>query len=386
MADLRPWLTLKRVPGVGNLLFRRLVGHFGSPEGVFEADPSAIGKIQGISAPLAAMLSHYQAPDEILSTITHELETVQKNRWRIIPLTHPDYPPLLLQIPDPPPFLYVYGTIATGFLNLAVVGSRGATSYGISSTRKLVTDLARQKVVIVSGMARGIDTVAHQAAIAANGMTVAVLGTGLDRIYPRENERLFHQIADNGAVITEFPLSSGPEPHHFPIRNRIISGMCHGTLVVEATAQSGSLITARLAAEQNREVFAVPGNIYSPKTVGTHHLIRQGAKLVIHAGDIIEEFSNLPCPEKSDEKPEALPLPPLNPEEAGILEKLDPEPIHIDDLVRQLDIPAGRLSGLLLRMELKGLVAQMPGKRFALASGVENRLLHHLSKQSRGIS
>lgn len=375
MTDLRPWLALKKVPGVGNLLFRRLVDHFGSPEAVFNAAPSAMGEVGGISSRLAGVLSHFSLSDAVSAAIDHELETVHKNGWRIIPMTDPDYPPLLVQIPDPPPFLYVYGTLSPSLLSIAVVGSRNASGYGISTTRKLVADLVQKQTLIVSGMARGIDTVAHHAAISAGGRTVAVLGTGLDCIYPSENQGLFHQIAGHGAVITEFPLGSGPDPHHFPVRNRIISGLCHGTLVVEATGQSGSLITARLAAEQNREVFAVPGNIHSPKSVGTHHLIRQGAKLVVHAGDILEEFTSARCLEKSHEKPASLQVPDLSPEEGEIMARLETEPVHIDDLVRQLEVPAGRLSGILLRLELSGLVVQSPGKRFSLAPGMEDRFL-----------
>lgn len=384
MTDLRPWLALKSVPGVGNLLFRRLVNQFGSPEKVFEAEPSALGHVQGITPRLANGLSRYTLPDAVSAAIDRELETAAQNGWDLVPLTHPDYPALLRQIPDPPPVLYVYGTLPENTLRIAVVGSRHASGYGVSATRKLVSDLALQKVVIVSGMARGIDTVAHQAAMAAGAMTVAVLGTGLDCVYPKENERLFHQIADHGAVITEFSIGTRPDPHHFPVRNRIISGMCHGTVVVEAAGQSGSLITARLAAEQGREVFAVPGSIYSPKSAGTHNLIRQGAKLVIHAGDVIEEFSHVrPFAEKPDEKPDEkphpLPLPSFSPDEARLMDRLETEPVHIDDLVRALELPAGRLSGLLLRLELSGLVVQVPGKRFALAPGVEDRLLRNPS-------
>jgi DNA processing protein len=278
---------------------------------------------------------------------------------------------LLRQIPDPPPFLYVYGTLPATALNLAVVGSRNATEYGLSTTRRLCTDLVKHDATIVSGMARGVDTAAHAGAIAAGGRTVSVLGSGLDRIYPRENERLFHQIAENGAVVSEFSLGTGPDAHHFPARNRIISGMCHGTVVVEATGRSGSLITARLAADQGRDVFAVPGNIHSFKSVGTHTLIKEGAKLVAHAWDVLDEFPFVEAGHRTEPPPAASTHPPLTDTEAMIMDSLDAEPIHIDDLARKSGLPTGRLSGFLLQLELKGLVTQSPGKRFGLAPGVD---------------
>ena len=273
MSALRPWFALKRVPGVGNLLFRRLVERFGSPQAVFNADEPELLAVKGVTTRLVAAMRSQRITD----AADRELEAVRQKGYSIVIQTDRRYPPLLRQIPDPPPFLYVYGTLPATGLNIAVVGSRNATAYGISATRQLCMDLARQQVNIVSGMARGVDTAAHSGTIAAGGLTVSVLGTGLNRIYPRENKQLFHKIAENGAVVSEFSLDTGPDAHHFPARNRIISGMCHGTVVVEATGRSGSLITARLAAEQNREVFAVPGNIHSFKSVGTHTLIKQGA-------------------------------------------------------------------------------------------------------------
>lgn len=376
MRNLRPWFALKSVPGVGNLIFRRLVEHFGSPQAVLDADKASIEAIQGVSPRVAAAIAQRRTTNAADESIDRQLESLRLKGYRLVTLTEAGYPPLLRQIPDPPPFLYVYGALPEAWLNIAVVGSRNATEYGATTTRRLVTDLARQKVTIVSGMARGIDTVAHRAAIAAGGVTVAVLGTGLDCIYPRENTRLFHQMAEQGAVVSEFSPNSGPEAHHFPARNRIISGMSHGALVVEATGRSGSLITARLAAEQNREVFAVPGNVNSFKSVGTHNLIKQGAKLVVHAGDILEEFEQVQFPGAPKGAPAAeVPVPPLTNAEAMVIGRLDAEPVHIDDLVRQLGIPAGRLAGLLLQLELKGLVHQSMGKCFSLVPGVDPKRL-----------
>ncbi len=376
MPALRPWFVLKSVPGVGNLLFRRLVERFGSPEAVFDAKDTELLAIQGItSRNVAAIRGH-----RITDGVDRELETVRQNGYTIVTQTDRRYPPLLHQIPDPPPYLYVYGALPSTGLNIAVVGSRNATDYGISTTRQLCMDLVRQSVNIVSGMARGVDTAAHSGAIAAGGTTISVLGSGLNRIYPRENRQLFHKIAENGAVVSEFSLDTGPDAHHFPARNRIISGMCHGTVVVEATRRSGSLITARLAAEQNREVFAVPGNIHSFKSVGTHTLIKQGAKLVVHAGDVLEEFGQLPLHDQGPLPPLKSEIPSLTDEEAMVIDGLEADAIHIDDLARQLTFPPGRLSGLLLQLELKGLVAQSPGKRFFLTPGAHGQQLGSLKK------
>lgn len=367
MDALRPWLALRRVPGIGNLLFRRLVDRFGSPAAVFRAADDDLMQVQGVSRRLITAIRRHPTD----GTVDRELDALRKGNFTLIPLTDPSYPPLLREIPDPPPFLYVYGNLPIDGLAVAVVGSRHATTYGIATTRRLCVDLAGQGATVVSGMARGVDTAAHRGAIEGGGHTVAVMGTGLDRVYPRENERLYHQIAASGAVISELPLGSGPDAHHFPARNRIISGLCHGTVVVEATGRSGSLITARMAAEQNREVFAVPGNVHSFKSVGTHALIKQGAQLVEHAGDILDELRPAAAGPQPAAAPRSTPLPPLTDEEAMVIDTLEAEPVHIDDVVRKLPLPAGKIAGLLLQLELKAVVVQTAGKRFGLAPGID---------------
>jgi DNA processing protein len=224
-------------------------------------------------------------------------------------------------------------------------------------------------LTIISGLARGIDTAAHQGALEANGQTIAVLGSGLNRIYPADNKPLAKRISANGAVVTEFSMNTQPEPYHFPQRNRIISGLSLGTVVVEAAQRSGSLITARLALEQNREVFAVPGSIHSFKSTGTHGLIKQGAKLVEKADDIVEELIPLlPLPSPTDDQPSAPSSPPrpdLTKEESKVLQSLEPYPIHIDRVVRMLDLPPGKVAGLMLQLELKGLISQSTGQFFS---------------------
>ena len=295
-----------------------------------------------------------------------DLDRAFKKGYKIITLADNAYPPLLLEIPDPPPILYVCGNLKTSLLNIAIVGSRNATKYGLTITRHLGADLATLGITVVSGMALGIDTAAHYGALAGHGNTIAVLGSGLDRIYPASNKSLFYKIAEQGAVISEFPLDTEPESHNFPQRNRIISGICQGTVIVEATKRSGSLITARMAAEQNRDVFAVPGSVHSFKSTGTHTLIKQGAKLVENAQDIVEEFDLVLTPPPAPENTGAKTPMELTPDESRVLKLLGPYPTHIDNLVRKLSIAPGSLSSILLHLELKGLIQQSPGNLFAI--------------------
>lgn len=362
MDNILPWFVLKSVSGIGDLLFKRLIDRFNSPELVFEATRENLVEVKGITPRLADAIKQRKIGD----SVKKDLDLVMQKRYKIVTMTDIEYPPLLLQIPDPPPFLYVLGRLNGSIRNIAVVGSRNATRYGISTTRRLCHDLVKLKMTIASGMAVGIDSAAHEGALMGKGSTIAVLGSGLERVYPEQNRKLFHQIAENGAVISEFPLKTEPDAHNFPRRNRIISGMSLGTVVVEATKRSGSLITARLAAEQNREVFAVPGSIQSFKSTGTHTLIKQGAKLVEHAQDIMEEFSHMITPVGKDKPADnkIKKISRLSPDERLVFESLEPYPVHIDDIDRKLSIEAGRLSSILLQLELKGIAQQSPGKLF----------------------
>ena len=364
MKSLTYWLALKTVPGVGNRLFLQLLKHFGEPEKVFRSSRKELLKVEGINDSLASLIVRFKVPDEV----EEDLALVRKNGYKIVTFSDPDYPALLRHIHDPPPVLYVHGNLRPDILNIAIVGSRNATSYGRTVTERLSGDLVARGFTVVSGMARGIDSSAHMGALAAKGETIAVLGCGLGTIYPAENKSLFHKIAKRGAVISEFPFHAPPEAHHFPIRNRIISGLALGTVIVEATHKSGSLITARLAIEQDREVFAVPGSVRSFKSMGTHRLIKQGAKLVEHVNDIIEELNIDQA--TAPIKPEVPSPVQLTPEEKIVLNELSPYPIHIDRLVRQVSLSAGDVSSLLLQLELKGLVTQSPGKLFARPESV----------------
>jgi len=366
MQKLLPWFRLKSVPGVGNHLFKRLIEQFTLPENVFSASAGELLQVEGVSHRLLEAIRHHRLADDI----HRELDLVQKKGYRVVTMRDSAYPRLLREIPDPPPYLYVFGHLESTIRNVAVVGSRHATHYGLATTKRLCAELVALDMNVVSGMARGIDTAAHEGALARRGNTVAVLGSGLERIYPAENRNLFRRISEKGAVISEFSLFTEPEAYNFPARNRIISGMSLGTVVVEATKKSGSLITARLAADQNREVFAVPGSVQSFKSTGTHTLIKNGAKLVENAMDIMEELTFIlgdtppKFPDDSGRVDKALPS--LSAEENLVYEALNPYPVHIDELVRKLSIPPGRLSSILLNLELKGLVHQASGKLFSV--------------------
>jgi DNA processing protein len=362
--NILPWFALKSIPGIGDLLFKRLIDRFNSPELVFKATREDLVEVEGITPRLATSIKQHKIGD----SVKKDLDLVMQKRYKIVTLTDTEYPPLLLQISDPPPFLYVFGQLTGSIRNIAVVGSRIATRYGISTTRRLCHDLVKLNMTIASGMAVGIDSAAHEGALMGKGNTIAVLGSGLERVYPEQNRKLFHQIAENGAVISEFPLKTEPDAHNFPRRNRIISGISLGTVVVEATKRSGSLITARLAAEQNRDVFAVPGSIQSFKSTGTHTLIKQGAKLVEHAQDIMEELSHLiKTPVEKDKPADCITkkISQLSPDERVVFDSLGPYPVHIDDIARKLSFEAGRLSSILLQLELRGMAQQSPGKFFS---------------------
>ena len=366
------WLTLKSVPGIGNLLFKRLIDRFDTPECVFNASVKELACVDGISLGLASRLKKHKTPAHVAA----DYETACNNNCRILCMNDTEYPDMLCEIPDPPPVLYVHGRLPENPY-IAIVGSRNATSYGIGNAERIAGELVTAGGCVVSGLARGIDTAAHTGALKKKGQTVAVLGSGLGNIYPPENRKLAYEIALNGAVISEFPYMSPPEPKNFPQRNRIISGLSAGTLVVEAANKSGSLITARLAAEQNREVFALPGSVSSFKSAGTHSLLKQGARLVEGAVDIIEElgyvfqFTGFQAGESVDNDAEISKKTKKNNlgldfDHMSVIDVLDLYPVHIDEILQKLTMNSGKLSGVLLKLELMGIVKQSTGKMFSL--------------------
>ena len=357
---LAAWLRLTLIPGIGGETQRKLLAAFGSPAGVFAAGPVATRAVAASRADLLFDTDNREAIDNALTW-------AEQPGNHILPLDHPDYPPDLLQIADPPNLLYVKGDPRLlQRRSLAVVGSRNATPQGMQTAEAFAKSLAAQGLCIVSGLALGIDAAAHRGALAANGATVAIIGTGADRIYPARNRELALAIAERGAIVSEFPLGTPVLASNFPRRNRIISGLAQGVLVVEAAPESGSLITARLAGEQGREVFAIPGSIHSPVARGCHQLIKQGAKLVETASDILEELGSPPLPAAEPEfSPQGDFLrAAVNPENSPILEALGHDPCTLDELANRTGLGADQLLPELLALELSGQIASLAGNRY----------------------
>jgi DNA processing protein len=353
---MRDWIALNMTPGVGPRVAARLLERFGSPAGVFGALRAELEQLRLRPETLEAI-----ALRERHAAAEEELVRVRELGADVLILDDGTYPALLREIADPPPVLYLKGgLLAADRWAVAVVGTRRMTAYGRQVTERLVGELARSGVTIVSGLARGVDALAHRAALEAGGRTLAVLGSGLDRVYPTEHAGLAREIVERGAVISEFPLGTPPDALNFPRRNRIISGLSMGTLVVEAGETSGALITADFALEQGRDVFAVPGSILSPASAGPNRLIQEGAKLVASAQDILEEL-NLTAVAQHEAAREALPG---NETEAALLRLLSSEPLHVDELGRTSALPVAQVSSALTMMELKGLVRQVGGMNY----------------------
>ncbi len=365
--DLKYWLALKSVEGLGNVGFKNLLSVFGSPQKVLEASVDALKTAAGIRDKTAVRIRRFDRWGQV----EKEMDLARKTGVSIVTAEDPLYPQLLLNIHDYPPLLYVKGQLREDDVNVAVVGSRAASAYGRFTTERLCRDLAFAGITVVSGMARGIDSAAHRGTLSAKGRTIAVLGCGLDIVYPPENRRLFEEIAANGAVLSEFSFQTPPDAPNFPMRNRIISGMSLGVVIVEATEKSGSLITAGLALDQGREVFAVPGTIDSSGSRGTHRLIKEGAKLVERVDDILEEI-RLPTtmPERRPaRRPPAAPAPrkqPLDEREAAVLGHITERAVGVDDLVGKTGFRVTDVLTILLSLELSGHVEQQPGKMFVL--------------------
>jgi DNA processing protein len=365
---VQSWLLLRAIRGLGDATYFRLVQAFGSPDAILRASREELLTVGQIKSSLAQAIC--QGPDdEAKRAVDQELKSLEALRISVIALSDPEYPTRLKTIHDPPPVLYVSGALSpTDQHAIAIVGSRKATAAGRVFTEQLSRELASLGFTIVSGLARGVDAAAHRGALTVKGRTVAVLGCGLDRTYPPEHQALRKQVESSGAVIAELPLGSYPHGYHFPRRNRIISGMCLGVVVTEAALESGSLITARLAAEQGREVFAVPGFVKADTSRGPNALIKQGAKLVEGIEDILPElFPQLESGFLTHltscmTPPAARPEP--DEREHRVYRCLTWEGIHIDDLIEQSGLPAAEVSGLLLGLELKGLLRQLPGHSY----------------------
>jgi DNA processing protein len=360
--DNRYWIALNLVPGIGSVAYRNLLSAFQDPRQVFRASRRELEAVEGLGPKLVEAIREFP----LERRLKNELNRMEKYAVSIIGCRDPEYPRKLVAIYDPPPILYVRGTLEAGDdLAVAIVGSRMATRHGKIFSEQLARDLAVRGVTVVSGMARGIDSAAHRGALLGRGRTIAVLGCGVDVPYPRENRDLMREIVSRGAVISEFPMGTEPLAGNFPRRNRIISGLATGVVVVEATRQSGSLITANFALEQGREVFAVPGSVSLPNSQGTNRLLKQGAKLVERVQDVLEEI--LPQWQSSNEADrtgEDRLRPALSDEERLIYDLLGVEPVHIDRLIMQTNWEASRVSRILLNLELAGMISQLAGKQF----------------------
>jgi DNA processing protein len=361
---------------VGPITYAKLIAGFGTPDAALAAPAEDIQKRCGLNERVASSIADFAAPSDDLDK---EIETLSRLQVHLLTRWTDGYPPNLESIYDPPALLFVRGSILNEDCRaVAVVGTRAPTRYGMDVTESITRDLVKAGITIVSGLARGIDTAAHRAALKAGGRTIGVLGCGIDVVYPRENRSLMEEIAESGAVITEFRVGIQPLATNFYRRNRIVSGLSHGVLVVEAAKNSGSLITAGHAADQNRDVFAVPGNVTNLRTRGPHKLLREGAGLVETAGDIVDclfggstlaHQRELFGPHAQQAEPAEVRVPPedLSEDALRVLQCLDAEVTPIDVLCETLGVEPGWLSGTLLDLELRGLVRQFPGKMFARA-------------------
>lgn len=352
--SLASWLRLTLIPGIGGETQRKLLTAVGLPETIFRAGRSALADVVGDKAAKLLLDTDNRA------AVDKALAWSEKPGHQILHLADPEYPQTLLQIPDPPALLYVRGRL--DLLNapaLAIVGSRNPTAQGAKNAERFAAALVNAGLTIASGLALGIDAAAHRGALTVSGDTVAFTGTGIDRLYPASNQELALEIAARGAILSEFRMGTPPAAANFPRRNRLISGFSCGTLVVEATIDSGSLITARLAAEQGREVFAIPGSIHSPQSRGCHKLIRQGAKLVETVQDVLDELGwSLPPPSAPASASKS------EPETSRLLLAMGFDPCNLDDLVSRSGLTTDIVSVMLLHLELDGQVASLAGGRY----------------------
>lgn len=368
MEHLEALIALNRLENVGPIRLRQLLGHFdGDPVAVLHATAATLERVPGIGPETAGAIAGWRESADL----DGELRRITQSGIRVVCDRDDEYPPLLREIYDPPIVLYVRGRLLPGDRNaVALVGSRLTTSYGIETARRFGYQLGYTGVTVVSGGARGIDTAAHQGALAAKGRTVAVLGTGIDRVFPPENAELFEQIARNGAVVTQFPFHRPADRQTFPIRNRIVAGMTLGTAVIEANLASGALITADFAVEYGRQVFAVPGRIDSPRSRGCHELIKKGAKLCEGIDDILGEFEYLFPPSSKGQPGVSAPAPlELAPSEEAVFQVVGREERPVDEIIRECGLATREVNVALFSLEMKRLIRQRPGRRYVRADG-----------------
>ncbi|MGI9535112.1 MAG: DNA-processing protein DprA [Thermodesulfobacteriota bacterium] len=360
MKELIYLLALKNIKGIGDIFARRLLKRFGTPESVFNSNMENLLEIEGINLTLARSIKEFSD----WNGVRKEAELIHKKGIEIVKYNDSDYPPNLKNIYNYPLFLYYLGQINTEDNKaLAVVGSRDCDDYGIKITETVVSQLSEMGVTVISGLARGIDTVAHKSALKSDGRTVAVLGNGIDICYPSENKTLFKKISESGYIISEYPLGTKPESKNFPKRNRLISGLSLGVIVIQANKDSGALITADYSNEQNREVFAIPGNIDNKRNYGSNQLIKNGAKLVENIDDIVEEIGEFKTLTNTKNL-KNINMTNITGEEKIVFQHLLGSKLHIDQIVYKTNIDFIRLFSLLLNMEMKGIVKSFPGNYY----------------------
>lgn len=380
--EISLWLKLIRADGIGPVLFKRLIERFGNIDAIFGASVAEMTKVEGIGNRTAEAIARTRNAFDA----EKEVSLADNLGVCIIHLNDPAYPPPLRAIYDPPPVLYVKGSLERADnLALAIVGSRRCSHYGSEQANRFAHLLAGSGFTIVSGLARGIDSAAHQGALAAKGRTIAVQGCGLSRVFPPENEKLFSQIAEHGAVVSELPLTYEPLAENFPGRNRIIAGLAMGVLVVEASFRSGALISAQAAVENNREVMAIPGRIDSGTSSGCHKLIKEGARLVDSVEDVLDAFGYVGDGLRDYASQAALDAHrtaestlfdeaqlKFTPEEMKVLARFNSEPLHLEEIIAESGMPAGQVNATLIQLQLKGCVKQLPGGMF-VKRGSRNR-------------
>lgn len=360
--ELAAWLRLLLTPGAGPEAARRLLAAFGSPQAVFDQGSAALRQVVPAALATALKTAPPQLDGQLAATTAWQAGGPHRE---VLALGDPGYPAALLAIEDPPLLLYTMGTLKLDAPApaLAMVGSRNPTPQGASNARAFARSFSERGITVVSGLALGIDAAAHEGALAGPGSTVAVVGTGLDRVYPKQHLELAHRIAERGLIVSEFAIGTPAMAHHFPRRNRLIAALGDGTLVVEAALQSGSLITARLATEQGKDVFAVPGSIHSAQSRGCHALIRQGAKLVESAQDVLEEL-RWNASKSIANNPDSALTSGQNDSENALLEALGHDPVGLDALQARTGLPTDALLARLLELELAGQVGRLPGGLF----------------------
>lgn len=361
MSDIRYWIGLTLIPDIGPVMSRKLLAVMGSPENIFNAGIKDLLSVKGINREKAKDIKDFRLWDNI----EKQIKVIDRKGIKVVGFNDPQYPEPLKEITDSPVVLYMRGDYQPDDrYGIAIVGSRKHTHYGEAVAHRISGELSSAGFTIISGMARGIDTISHKSALSSSGRTVAVFGSGPDICYPAENKGLMENIICSGCIISEFPVGTMPNRENFPRRNRLISALSLGVLVVEATADSGSLITANYALEQNKEVFALPGNITSDSSVGPNRLIKQGAKIVLDTEDIIEELAPVLRGFIKSKKKKSVDM---SEEENRMCSILTGEPKHIDLLSRESGLPVHEILNMLLALELKGIVRQSNGKRFYLS-------------------